>query len=124
MGFEPFDPQGAAPVLSFLLIMGWCGVYGKIVSQPLLPALLWFPSGLLDVKELLFQFLVFFFPLEEMFSYISVDSMCPWEKASTQSYHAIILSQNSAFAFRIGFIFCYIQLRTGLSLQMMWSSPQ
>lgn len=79
--------------------------------------------GLPDVKGLLLQFLVFF-PWEEMFSYIAVDSVCPWEKVSMRSSYVTILSQNSAFAFRRGFIFGYIQLRAGLSLQMMWSSPQ
>ena len=36
------------------------GIYGKIVSQPFLPVLMWFPSGFPDVKGLLHHLLVFF----------------------------------------------------------------
>ena len=38
-----------------------CGFYGRILSQPFISAFMWFPSHLPSVKELLCQFLGFWF---------------------------------------------------------------
>ena len=46
--------QGEAPDLSSLLVVGRCardGAYGELVSQPLSPASVRFPSHLLPVQE-------------------------------------------------------------------------
>lgn len=47
MGFERFSIQGEAPGFGYLPDCGYCtgdGVYGEIVAQPLLSALVWTSS--------------------------------------------------------------------------------
>ena len=62
-GISTLIPLFPSSVQHSLLIRGRCakgGVYSEIVSQPFLPASLWFLSGLPHVKGLLCQFLGFF----------------------------------------------------------------
>ena len=62
-GISTLIPLFPSSVQHSLLIRGLCakgGVYSETVSQPFLPASLWFLSGLPHVKGLLCQFLGFF----------------------------------------------------------------
>lgn len=73
------------PPACVLLCCG--GVYGNIVSQPLLPALMWSSSHLTDVNMSLCPFLVvFFFFSEKIFPSIVIDSMCLWEEVRSRSF--------------------------------------
>ena len=61
VGYES-APQGEAPGFEFPQdcgSQGWGEVSGEILSQPLLPSLVWFPLHLPDVKGSLYQFLGF-----------------------------------------------------------------
>lgn len=75
------NPQGEALGSHFLLIVS-ChasnGVYGKIVFQTFLPALVWFPFHFLSVKGTLPVFR-FFFP-EEILPYIAVGLVYLWKR--------------------------------------------
>lgn len=58
-------------------------VLGKIMSQPVLPALMWFPSGFPNVIGTLPQFLGLSF--RRNCSIFTVDLVCLWEEVSLGS---------------------------------------
>lgn len=65
---------------------GWG--YSKIVSQPLLPATMWFLSSFARcvwVIHLVFCFTLFLIFSEEIASYIAVDSVWLWEEVNSVS---------------------------------------
>ena len=92
---KPFIYQVESLCFEFPLV-GHCprgGVYSEIISQPLLPTSMWFPSCLSNVKGFLYQFTAFF--PEEVVSYTVKDSVCPWEKVGSGSSYITILKRTS-----------------------------
>lgn len=66
------------------------GVYGKIVSQPLLPTLMWAFPCLPDTQESFRQQPLVFFS-EDVGPYIAADSVCLWDVLSPGSSCVVIL---------------------------------
>lgn len=101
LGSNPLLIREKLEVVSFLQIVGHCtraGVYGKIVSQPLLPTLTWVFSLIFPVcKSSSASFGGFYF--REIFLCLAVDSACPWEEVTTGSSYVAILNQKSIFSF-------------------------
>lgn len=95
LGYKTFAPRGEAPGFEFLTSVSdnaGDGVYGKIVSQPFLPALMWFSSLICPMwRGCSISFL--FFP-EEIVAYIAIDLKRSGEEMSSGSSYIAILNQN------------------------------
>lgn len=76
VAYKSYNTQGQLWVLSFLPNVGCRDgdrVYGEFVPQLFLPVLMWFTFHLLDVKQLLCQFLGFF---QRKFLHIQLQLQC------------------------------------------------
>lgn len=83
------------PPACVLLCCG--GVYGNIVSQALLPALMWSSSHLTDVNMSLCPFLVVFFFFRENFSIYSYRFHVSVGGSEVKIFLVIILSWNQEY---------------------------
>ena len=80
------------------LSMNWGRVHGKTVSQPVLPILMWvfFFAWCVGVIKLLLGFLS-----EDIVLHVVVDSVCPWEEASSSwtqtfmNFYSLLLACNN-----------------------------
>lgn len=87
VGFETLFYKEKLQVLSCHHAGG--EVYGKTVSQPLLPSAMWFSSHLPRVSFSLNQPLGFY---KKTVPHVAIDSVCPGEDVSSGSLYITILS--------------------------------
>lgn len=122
VGFKPFLLQGKLGVLCSLPIAGHGTgnrAYGKVVSQPLLPASKQDFSRSPDAQELLGQFFS-----EDFVPYVAADWVCPWEEdmspgASCVAILNVILSPALLFLY-----FCDIRSDSSTcSFSLGWLDP-
>lgn len=94
--FKAYIPREKLQFLSPFLIVGHLAtgwVYGKNVSQPFLPALMFLFVYLSDKLVTLLVFGVFIFS-EEIVPYVAVDSVYLWKEMNSGSSYIGILNQN------------------------------
>ena len=93
-GSDPLLLREKLGVVSFLLTVGHRsrdGVFSKILSQPLLPVLMW---GFLVAHCVGVSQLVLWFLSEEIVLYVAVYSVCLWEEVSSGSSYFTMLNHN------------------------------